>query len=748
MPRSFDTGRLERGELHQLRWLLGNLAALLAALATFFLSTEDWPLAALVCLSALAPLFFPSLPARLPRFAHLLVFPVSAAFFCRDLWVGVEWLPALARLALLLLGYRCLVYRSRREELQLLLLGFFLLVAAGIVTVALSFVALLAAFSALALGLLYTIAEEEGSTAAEEGEPKDVSVRSLPPSWAADFRFLPLGRRLLERLRWRLVALGALLFLGTVAVTALLFVAIPRFQLDSSFLPERFFSRKARTGFSDKVRFGSVAEIARDERLALSVDPGTARPLPASLYLRMLVLDEYARDGSFSLSSRSRLELAASERSASLLRGSPGAPSDGASANWTFYLEPGVSRYLPQPGSFSALRLREPAPLQYEPRLRVVALRSEPLALTAYRVEAPQTVALFPDPFFAARLRAARHTAEGRTLGGARLCLELPSSAEEQRVLKEMLERWGLLELRSAEDFSRLACDRLAALHRYSLSPRIPEGAGDPLVRWLASDEPGHCELFAGSFVLLARAASFPARLVVGFRGGSWNDYSKSLSVRNSDAHAWCELWDASVGAWRRVDPTPGAAAAESPSSRGVSPAPVERGWSARLDSLRVAWYRHVVNFDREAQAAVASQARGWAFRSGEWAASRVRTVSAALRDLARGFWTSPGLGKKGRMFACLLAACAGALVLTLALRALRRTRFGARGSAQATRAESGRWLRRLERLTGPEVPPGAELATLRDALLRLRYGDPATWPEPQPVFRRARQFLRKVSAP
>ena len=67
------------------------------------------------------------------------------------------------------------------------------------------------------------------------------------------------------------------------------------------------------------------------------------------------------------------------------------------------------------------------------------------------------------------------------------------------------------------------------------------------------SKEDGHCELFAGAFTLLARTAGHPTRVVGGFVGGTWNeDY---LIVRNSNAHAWCEIFDGAES-WLRVDPT------------------------------------------------------------------------------------------------------------------------------------------------------------------------------------------------
>lgn len=739
MTKDARSLRLSPGELRQFRWFLGNLAALLASASAAFLSPGDWPFAALAGTVALASLLFPSLPARLPRFAHLLAFPAAATFFCWDLWTGAEWLPALARLDLLLLCYRCLGYRGRREDLQVLLLGFLLVVAAGVLTVDFSFVVLLGLFVICALAMLHSLAAEEGSGPAETSAGHSGAGA---PGWPAGFRLDRLVGRLFERLHWRLVALGFLLFSGTIAVTALLFFAIPRFQFENSLFLDRFFPRKARTGFSENVRFGSVAEITLDDRLALSVDPGTARPLPSSLYFRMLALDEYGQDGSFRLSGRGRLELAASERNASLLRGTVRSSDERAGDVWTLYLEAGVSRFLPLPGGFGSLRLRDPNPLQYSPRLGVVSLRSEPLSMTAYRLESPVSASSFPDSFFEARLRAGRHDAEGRALGGARLCLELPADVASQLELRGLLVRWGLTETRSAEDFARLAAERLRSSHRYSLSPSIPDGPGDPLVRWLASTRPGHCELFAGSFALLARAASYPARLVVGFRGGSWNDYSKSLTVRNSDAHAWCEIWDASAGVWRRVDPTPGADLGERGLAGTTRAAPVERGWSARLDGLRVAWYRHVVNFDRQSQIATVQGVRELAVSAGARFSAELRSLADASRRLLFGAWSTSDLGRLGKAFA-LPAALLAVWLLLRGTRNLAGFQRGEQGKTAATRAEAGRWLRRLEARPGSGLANPASLAPVREELLRLRYGEPSTWPEPRRVFRCARRLLR-----
>lgn len=69
----------------------------------------------------------------------------------------------------------------------------------------------------------------------------------------------------------------------------------------------------------------------------------------------------------------------------------------------------------------------------------------------------------------------------------------------------------------------------------------------------------GFCEHFASSFVFLMRAAGVPARVVLGYQGGEVNPFDRIVTVRQSDAHAWAEVFLRGRG-WVRVDPT-GAAA-------------------------------------------------------------------------------------------------------------------------------------------------------------------------------------------
>ena len=68
----------------------------------------------------------------------------------------------------------------------------------------------------------------------------------------------------------------------------------------------------------------------------------------------------------------------------------------------------------------------------------------------------------------------------------------------------------------------------------------------------------GFCEHIASAFVVLMRAMDIPARLVTGYQGGERNPVDGFWIVRQSDAHAWTEVWLAGQG-WVRVDPDFGA---------------------------------------------------------------------------------------------------------------------------------------------------------------------------------------------
>ena len=87
----------------------------------------------------------------------------------------------------------------------------------------------------------------------------------------------------------------------------------------------------------------------------------------------------------------------------------------------------------------------------------------------------------------------------------------------------------------------------------YTLQPG--QLGADAIDDFLFISRKGFCEHYAASYAVLMRAAGLPARLVGGYQGGQWNRIGNFFTVRQSDAHVWCELWFKERG-WVRVDPT------------------------------------------------------------------------------------------------------------------------------------------------------------------------------------------------
>jgi len=89
----------------------------------------------------------------------------------------------------------------------------------------------------------------------------------------------------------------------------------------------------------------------------------------------------------------------------------------------------------------------------------------------------------------------------------------------------------------------------------YSLEPgeyQGPQSMDDFFLRRRV----GFCEHFSASYATLMRMAGVPSRVVVGYLGGEYSDHNGGyLIVKQSDVHAWVEVWLKKFG-WVRVDPT------------------------------------------------------------------------------------------------------------------------------------------------------------------------------------------------
>ncbi|MBL9211589.1 MAG: DUF3488 domain-containing protein, partial [Opitutaceae bacterium] len=492
-PRPSRRPELTFDELQHVKWLLGGLLALLGVGTVVYMDVEAWTLMILSAGVTIAVMLRPALPARVPPLVHTLVFPAVVAFFAVDLWLKTEVLPAMVRLDMLLLLYRTICYRQRRDDLQIIVLGLFLIVVAGVLTVSLLFALHLLVYTACSLALLLVVTLGEGTAG---NAPRGPVPPGEKPAWVEHAALRPLLRRVRDVLDWRVLGLGALLFAGVVGVTALLFMFIPRFQLESSMFLDRIISKKARSGFSDTIRFGDVTEIQQDTSVALSVDVSDQAQIPTSPYWRMLVLDVYDQ-GAFRISRGIRNQEFQPPFTGAYLKGTE-RPKTGEPVTWTFFLESGVSRYLPLLGPFESLRFRDVQNAMFAPRLALLALRDEPVSMTAYRVEGFDLAPSLPDPAFAQAWRRRAET-------GARLTVLQAALPEFKRagdlvVLRRALEQATGGTALSAAEFAVRVSEWLKKNHAYSLAPVIPPGDGDPLVKWLASREAGHCELFAGSF--------------------------------------------------------------------------------------------------------------------------------------------------------------------------------------------------------------------------------------------------------
>jgi transglutaminase-like putative cysteine protease len=146
----------------------------------------------------------------------------------------------------------------------------------------------------------------------------------------------------------------------------------------------------------------------------------------------------------------------------------------------------------------------------------------------------------------------------------------------------------------------------------YTLHP--PPLSDDSVDEFLFNTKRGFCGHYASAFAALARAAGIPARVVTGYQGGTLNPYGDYWILRQSDAHAWTEVWIEGRG-WVRIDPT--AAIAPQRVERGLADVASAdeslasawqlrtrwfSGMRLRFDMVKELWRERILDFDQDSQ--------------------------------------------------------------------------------------------------------------------------------------------------
>ncbi len=740
------SARLEETDLLRLRHMLGGLL-MLVALWGLVLVENASPLASLlamvaVCFGLVMPAWLAARGERFWRFAGWGVVLLAITDLGATAMTAPreELIPSVIRATLLIAVLRTLQPRSRREDMQLILLALFLGAAGGTLSLSPVFAAQVFLFIPIAGGILFILNRLDGGT----------RTKLVGSDWI-HFRRADFFRRLRGTL-----TPGTLLFFGgalTLVILwgAVIFKVLPRYNMNRE-VPFLQLPGKGRTGFSESVTLGSVGDVLRDESVALRADtPGRSRPA-ANPYWRMIALDAYAGDETttgFTLSPGAERFFRENEARGAEWSGDTPDPHDFAPARpageWNIHLEGNITRYLPAPGFARRIRFDKTQEWQANDRLRVLRLNRQPATTVHMLALLAGDSAWFRPP---ARERGPLDaTGSGTAENYPGTLLGLPADAESRRVLSAMVAEIGA-KSGDVSDFAGKAGAWLAARHAYALTDgygRKRASAGEPkdyLVRWIASGATGWCEHFATSLVLLSRSAGYPARLVTGFSGGDWNESENYLVVRMKHAHAWVEIYDRQAGLWRRADPTPSGGMGNADALQDRARIGTFDGIAAWYDSLTMVWFRRVVNFDEAEQRQTAKEAADRILSWGSAFRDRMKLWRAALSELATELSESPRTLVRPAGITLAGGLAAYALLRFFRKLSARRVRKAREDDPRVLRfrERAGRILSKLDAAAKAGVSPEAGVRT---AIETIRFGRPHEWPEPESAFAAVGPALR-----
>lgn len=328
-----------------------------------------------------------------------------------------------------------------------------------------------------------------------------------------------------------IVGQAGVLLLQALPFMVILYLLFPRIAGPLWGLPQD--AHISVSGLSDHLAPGSISRLIQSGAIAFRSRFAAAPPEQAALYWRGPVFDTY--DG---LTWRARPRPATvHDRLASI-------ESLGRTYAYTNILEAHNQRWL--------LALDMPINLPAGSRL---TSDGEVLAGEAVRLRSRHSFVSAPEYRFNR--------------------LETPEMLDEMRALPPTInpQARALASSWRSQPPERIAEAALAMFQeqgfRYTLQP--PLLGRDGIDQFLFKTRQGFCEHYASAFVFLMRAAGVPGRIVAGYQGGEINPVDGFLTVRQSDAHAWAEIWIDGQG-WRRIDPT-----------AAVAPSRVEQGIVAAL---------------------------------------------------------------------------------------------------------------------------------------------------------------------
>jgi transglutaminase-like putative cysteine protease len=487
----------------------------------------------------------------------------------------------LVHFLLALQAVKLLAPKKRRDWLQLYLLSLFSMVSASALSIEFSFASIFILYIFTAPWVLVLFHLKEGM----ESAGVDPERHGQLVSWSL---FRLVGR------------ISGFLFL----LTLVFFITFPRVSM--GILGDSWASGVAVTGFSDQLSLGDVAEIKKNNAVAMRVNVDQPELLKGkTLYWRGLSLDRF--DGR--RWERSKSGLTRINRMGESYRVGDLADRTGPLIRQEILLEPNGSHAL-----FSLGR-----PITISGGLRHVF--RDPLGnLRAARSFAFQTSYSVTSTL----------NANGHKITNGSNFLQLPTIDPRITALSRRVTEGIDGEMEKA----RALESYLRRNYRYSLEG-LPTGREDPLARFLFEVRHGDCEYYSSSLTVMLRSIGIPARVVNGYLGGNWNPYGEYYLIRQSNAHSWVEAYFGDKG-WVTLDATPPDFSARA------------RVYFASIgqfvDFLRMRWYRYVVNYGFRDQFQLFSALR----QPANWFNPKLRGVSIArLRRwlvVKPGWWMAMGI--------------------------------------------------------------------------------------------------------